>query len=407
MFLFAATKADEPVPDPLGLKQVDLRVYQKTLVEGDTSAVVVSHTLVYFVRGVTRSGRWFVVYGWRGQLFQPFTLAPIRVLPFCQEVDGTDREMSGTLQAKKRALLGQKDRLRLLKKVQSGKERVQRKMERGRSSKGEGVRGGEIGSIPESKPVSTETRYVGPRRFCSLIPFRNFPLVSTAAPVSTICNIACTPPDAILPCCAQFSRNGTPLRSRSVVPTMEDFDPALFMTVLHSAASFNDIRNGLESLDGAKANQVRAFLSYAFAKSFPNKSNVDSFEGGFISLCDLLMFDIRVMSMILRLLRPQASELQHLVRDHFDSFVRCADSIEKYASHINMELSKNKEQVANARIVLFSIGVHLPAAGTLPRALALFSLRSVSFRYPDQRNYYGKVFETWSSSYSVAYHLRV
>lgn len=41
----------------------------------------------------------------------------------------------------------------------------------------------------------------------------------------------------------------------------------------------------------------------------------------------------------------QASELQHLVRDHFDSFVRCADSIEKYASHINMELTNNKEQV--------------------------------------------------------------
>ena len=73
-------------------------------------------------------------------------------------MDGTDGEVSGTLQAKRRALLGQKDRLRLLKKMQSGKERVQRKMERGRSSKGEGVRGGEIGSIPESKPVVRETR---------------------------------------------------------------------------------------------------------------------------------------------------------------------------------------------------------------------------------------------------------
>lgn len=30
------------------------------------------------------------------------------------------------------------------------------------------------------------------------------------------------------------------------------------MTVVHATASFNDIRNGLESLDGAKANQVRA-----------------------------------------------------------------------------------------------------------------------------------------------------
>lgn len=77
----------------------------------------------------------------------------------CQEVDGADPEMSGTLQAKKRALLGQKDRLRLLKKMQSGKERVQRKMERGRSSKGEGIRGGEVDSIPEIKPAVREARY--------------------------------------------------------------------------------------------------------------------------------------------------------------------------------------------------------------------------------------------------------
>lgn len=43
---------------------------------------------------------------------------------------------------------------------------------------------------------------------------------------------------------------------------MEDFDPALFMTVIHATASFNDIRNGLESLDGAKANQVRVFFFF-------------------------------------------------------------------------------------------------------------------------------------------------
>lgn len=43
---------------------------------------------------------------------------------------------------------------------------------------------------------------------------------------------------------------------------MEDFDPALFMTVIHATASFNDIRNGLESLDGAKANQVRFFFAF-------------------------------------------------------------------------------------------------------------------------------------------------
>lgn len=92
-------------------------------------------------------------------MFSTFHAPTNPSLPCCQEVDGTDGEVSGTLQAKKRALLGQKDRLRLLKKVQSGKERVQRKMERGRSSKGEGVRSGGIGSIPESKPVATETRW--------------------------------------------------------------------------------------------------------------------------------------------------------------------------------------------------------------------------------------------------------
>lgn len=65
------------------------------------------------------------------------------------------------------------------------------------------------------------------------------------------------PTDAIAPW-SIFLRMSKLLRSRSVVPTMEDFDPALFMTVLHATASFNDIRNGLESLNGAKANQVRA-----------------------------------------------------------------------------------------------------------------------------------------------------
>lgn len=75
-----------------------------------------------------------------------------------QEVDGADREASGTLQAKKRALLGQKDRLRLLKKMQTGKERVQRKMERGRTSRGEGMRGDEDAPKSEVKTVAREMR---------------------------------------------------------------------------------------------------------------------------------------------------------------------------------------------------------------------------------------------------------
>ena len=48
-----ASKVDEPVADPLGLKEVDLRIYQKTLVEDDSSAVVVSvlkdcHAVAFF-----------------------------------------------------------------------------------------------------------------------------------------------------------------------------------------------------------------------------------------------------------------------------------------------------------------------------------------------------------------------
>lgn len=75
---------------------------------------------------------------------------------------GAERESSGTIQAKKRALLGQKDRLRLLKKMQSGKERVQRKMERGRSSgKGEEIAMDEDASKSEIKPVARELRYNG------------------------------------------------------------------------------------------------------------------------------------------------------------------------------------------------------------------------------------------------------
>lgn len=76
-----------------------------------------------------------------------------------QEVDGGDREAFGTLQAKKRALLGQKDRLKLLKKMQSGKERVQRKMDRGRSSGTMDSSGDEDVSKTETKPSATEIRW--------------------------------------------------------------------------------------------------------------------------------------------------------------------------------------------------------------------------------------------------------
>lgn len=71
-----------------------------------------------------------------------------------QEGDGSNGEKSGTLQSKKRALVGQKDRLRLLKKMQTGKERVQRKMEQGRSGKG-----GDLTQTHE-KPVARDVKYV-------------------------------------------------------------------------------------------------------------------------------------------------------------------------------------------------------------------------------------------------------
>lgn len=38
----------------------------------------------------------------------------------------------------------------------------------------------------------------------------------------------------------------------------------------------------------------------------------------------------------------QASQLQHLVRAHFDSYVRCADKIEQYAAQIEAELSSKR-----------------------------------------------------------------
>lgn len=74
-----------------------------------------------------------------------------------QEVDGSNGENSGTLQSKKRALVGQKDRLRLLKKMQTGKERVQRKMEQGRSAKGGDLT--QTHDKAESKPVARDVKY--------------------------------------------------------------------------------------------------------------------------------------------------------------------------------------------------------------------------------------------------------
>lgn len=71
-------------------------------------------------------------------------------------------------------------------------------------------------------------------------------------------------------------------------------------------------------------------------------------SGYYVLILTLLLFSL---SQLIFFSWSQASELQRLVRDHFDSFVRCADSIEKYASHINMELSKNKEQVIRCKIL--------------------------------------------------------
>lgn len=79
----------------------------------------------------------------------------------CQEVGIAERETSGTSQAKKRALLGQKDRLRLLKKMQSGKERVQQKMgkRRGATFKGEDAPVDDDATKAVIKPVARELRY--------------------------------------------------------------------------------------------------------------------------------------------------------------------------------------------------------------------------------------------------------
>lgn len=178
-------------------------------------------------------------------------------------MDGAGGE---TLQAKKRALVGQKDRLRLLKKMQTVKERVQRKMELGRAGKGEMIE--DKDTTPEPKPVAQDMRYDA-ICFC---PFdRCYVIVycfdSCDESLHGVRTSRIKWPEGVhgfplpMPLAPYFRLP----HSRSVVPTTEDFDPALFMTVVHATASFNDIRNGLESLDGAKANQVRAWLGIVAA----------------------------------------------------------------------------------------------------------------------------------------------
>ena len=56
-WIATGTKADEPVPDPLGLKEVDLRVYQKTLMDEETSTNVVSQAIyaVSIIVGLLRA----------------------------------------------------------------------------------------------------------------------------------------------------------------------------------------------------------------------------------------------------------------------------------------------------------------------------------------------------------------
>jgi hypothetical protein len=76
--------------------------------------------------------------------------------------------------------------------------------------------------------------------------------------------------------------------SDTVIPTEESFDPSLFMSVVHAGVSLDDVLVGMQSLRQAKDRQ--------------------------------------------------AEQLQLLVRDNFDSFVRCADSIEAYACQIDQEL---------------------------------------------------------------------
>lgn len=51
----SAAKVDEPAGDPLGLKDIDLRIFQKTLLEGETSTVAVSEDIAFFLDPLVRS----------------------------------------------------------------------------------------------------------------------------------------------------------------------------------------------------------------------------------------------------------------------------------------------------------------------------------------------------------------
>ncbi|CAM9693922.1 unnamed protein product [Chrysoparadoxa australica] len=72
----------------------------------------------------------------------------------------------------------------------------------------------------------------------------------------------------------------------SVCPTDDNFDPRYFMTVVHGDAGFEDLHKGLRELDQRK--------------------------------------------------ESQAAQLQRLVRDNFDKFVRCADFISLYANQMDV-----------------------------------------------------------------------
>ena len=77
----------------------------------------------------------------------------------------------------------------------------------------------------------------------------------------------------------------------SIVPQDENFDPLLFLTIVHGASSFDDLRRGQQNLEKAMGSQ--------------------------------------------------ANQLQELVNEHYESFVRCADGIHWFKNMIAEEFIRN------------------------------------------------------------------
>jgi len=95
---------------------------------------------------------------------------------------------------------------------------------------------------------------------------------------------------------ASAGANSQAMAGVSIVPQDENFDPLLFLTIVHGASSFEDLKRGQQNLEKAMGSQE--------------------------------------------------NQLQELVNEHYESFVRCADGIHWFKNMIAEEFISNGKSYA-------------------------------------------------------------